>query len=363
MMRRKLAYVICLISVFVINIFYVNYEFYVILLLLVFMPLCSFLMFLIAKYQVDMYLGISKNMVHMNEQLKVHIRLQNKVPVLLANSVVFITVGCSNVNLKEHTSQNINAFLDKYQKKIRIYAAHSGIYTIQADKIEMYDYLRMFHARKRFRGVTQIPVFPLLLPSSERVNEDVLDGMELNRDEWIILNGDSDEIADLRTYENGDSMNRIHWKLSVKTDDLIVKKYGDIEDKIIRILIDLSLYESQDFRDHLDKVYQMAYSIGNYYIRHEVKGCFIIWDDAARKLMQYDFFDTKSLRNALVLVMKQPCRENVGGRTYSAFEESGIRFSEKPYWITTQNYESSKYQVVNVVKDDLDLMMEKLYKM
>lgn len=52
---------------------------------------------------------------------------------------------------------------------------------------------------------------------------------------------DSSEVFDLRNYAQGDELKTIHWKLSSKTDQLIVKEYSDTTRYDTIVLYDISL--------------------------------------------------------------------------------------------------------------------------
>ncbi len=62
----------------------------------------------------------------------------------------------------------------------------------------------------------------------------------LEREHVIRAKGsDNTELSDIRDYINGDSLKRIHWKLSLKTDELFVKEYSQNNGSSVCILCDL----------------------------------------------------------------------------------------------------------------------------
>lgn len=362
MKRRKVIYAISILGVFVLNVFYVNYEFYLLLLMAILIPVLSFCSFCLSRVGLGLYFRVGKKKVVQGQKVGLQVKLQNALPVLLADSDVNFTVSCSNDTASEYKKINVNTFFDKYTETIKVNAGHSGILTVQADKVVMHDYLYIFGKVRRFKGKMQIPVFPELLPASERDNYDHMDGIEFNNDQWQIISGDSDEVVDFCEYKDGDSMNKIHWKLSVKTDELVVKKFADIDDRCVRILVDLTFNDMAEFRSQLDKIYQMAYSVGHYYVRNNIKASFILWDSKEDKLMEYMFTTDSALESAMLYLMSQKCSEDAGGRMAAAFEESGIKMPEKPYLITTGAYENREYQVINVAEDNLEQIINALYQ-
>lgn len=362
MKRRKVIYALCLFGVFLLNVFYVNYEFYAMFWLIVLIPVLSLLIFMIAKNNLALYFRMLGRNVVQGQKIRIEVKTDNHVPVLLAESRIYFEIEYSNASVKEYKKLRMNTFFDNYKASVAFNTVHSGIITVRSDKVVMYDYLMFFKKEKHFKGELQIAVFPELLPLGDKNHYDRCDGIEFGDEQWLVLKGDGDEVIDFREYQNGDSINRIHWKLSVKMDEMIVKKFGDIDDHCIRILVDLTLSNNMNFRDYLDRIYQMAYSIGYYYVRNEIQASFIIWKSKEQKLTEYTFCTHEELEYAVVMLMRQKCSENAAGNMKAAFEGSRLKLSEKPYWITADNYESRDYQVVNVAEDDLDKIIETLYE-
>lgn len=362
MKRRKVMYALCLFGAFTLNVFYVNYEFYAMLWLIILIPVLSLLIFMIAKNNLELYFRMSGRNIVQGQEMMLEVKTDNHVPFLLADSRIDFVIECSNDSAKEYKKLNMNTFFDNYESAVPFNAVHSGIITVRSDKVVMYDYLRFFKKEKHFKGGVQIAVFPELLPLGEKNYFDRCDGIEFGDDQWLILKGDGDEVIDFREYQNGDCINRIHWKLSVKMDEMIVKKFGDVDDHCIRILVDLTLSNNVNFRDYLDRIYQMAYSIGYYYVRNEIQASFIIWDSKEQKLAEYTFDTREELERAVIILMQQKCSKNAASNMKAAFEGSRLKLSEKPYWITADNYESRDYQVVNVAEDDLEQIIETLYE-
>ncbi|MDO5401883.1 MAG: DUF58 domain-containing protein [Eubacteriales bacterium] len=362
MKRRKIIYAIGLLGVFILNVFYVNYQFYVLLLMVILIPFLSLCMFLLSRLGLALYFCVPDTKSVQGKKLQLLVKLQNNFPVPLADSSVYFIISCSNDEKKENKRVNINTFFDVYTQKVTMNTAHSGIITVQADKAVMQDYLHIFSNVRQFKGSLWIPVFPKLLPASERDNYEHMEGIDFNNDQWQMLSGDSDEVIDFCEYKDGDSMNKVHWKLSVKNEELIVKKFGDIDDICIRILVDLTYQDTEGFRYQLDKIYQMAYSVGHYYVRNDVKASFIIWDFKADKLVEHMFSTDAELERAMIYLMSQKCSINVLWKMAAAFEESGIRMPDKPYLITTGEYDSRDYQIINVSEDNLEQIIEALYQ-
>lgn len=99
-------------------------------------------------------------------------------------------------------------------------AAHCGTVSLKLKYCRVYDLMGFFFIPAKLFAVNQICVMPLpkepaVLPEAERVR--VL-GFKPKS------GGGFSDFYELRTYQNGDSIKSIHWKISSKTDNLIVRE-------------------------------------------------------------------------------------------------------------------------------------------
>lgn len=120
------------------------------------------------------------------------------------------------------------------QMEFQMKSQYCGILHLKIKEIKVYDYLSLFN-RKR-SGESNLEV--LVLPSGRRIRT------ELESESYIyhshdegkfseVLMNQPPEILWVDTYKPGDSIRDIHWKLSARNDNLLIKKYSsDIENRI-----------------------------------------------------------------------------------------------------------------------------------
>ena len=98
-----------------------------------------------------------------------------------------------------------------------------GTYTIGVKSFCVYDLFRMFRVRIDFDNYDTVYVMPRQLyirDSGVRAPSD-----EADRTKKVNFTYDRVEISDIRDYRIGDSLKSIHWKLSSKSEDFIVRDY------------------------------------------------------------------------------------------------------------------------------------------
>jgi Uncharacterized conserved protein (some members contain a von Willebrand factor type A (vWA) domain) len=101
---------------------------------------------------------------------------------------------------------------------------YRGEYEIGVSDIYIYDLFRMFRLRVTADTFTTVFVIPRRL-SIDRDGAHA--ASDVNTSSVKNINGvDRAELADIREYRSGDHMKSIHWNLSSKTQDLVVKEYA-----------------------------------------------------------------------------------------------------------------------------------------
>lgn len=115
-----------------------------------------------------------------------------------------------------------------------------GNMIVSVDELCLYDALGIFVLRKKVMLRRSIGVLPechvLPLEITKRTREFVADAEEFSDRE---SGDDPSEIYQIREYREKDSIHDIHWKLSAKSDELLVKEHGRPLGCVVLMWIDL----------------------------------------------------------------------------------------------------------------------------
>ena len=119
---------------------------------------------------------------------------------------------------------------------LRIDTRHAGVQTVQLSKGRVCDALGLFSLPLRLPGACSMavepePQEPAVLPNLSRFQY---------RSYHPKPGGGFSEIHDLREYRPGDRLHEIHWKLSAKTDKLIVREAEEPNMGLIVLSFDFS---------------------------------------------------------------------------------------------------------------------------
>ena len=148
-----------------------------------------------------------------------------------------------------------------YQTPEDLPADHCGGITITAEAVRVCDYLGLFSFPVRCRQslTLRIRPKPLAMDLSEDVRQQIIQG-------WTPKSGGGfAENHELRLYRPGDNLNQVHWKLSAKTGELILRE--PMEPQQGRILLTMNL---QGAPDELDRKFGRLLWLGNHLLEQDL---------------------------------------------------------------------------------------------
>ena len=125
-----------------------------------------------------------------------------------------------------------------WKNSIKISFGSRGKKRIGESLITVRGFFDLFGITKSFDFKEDILVFPKMIPASfeKEVLKEILPGRRTSHK----MLEDTSYLKDIREY-NGQPMNRIHWKLSAKYNDLFVKEFENTSLGKVRIFLDLNL--------------------------------------------------------------------------------------------------------------------------
>ncbi len=114
---------------------------------------------------------------------------------------------------------------------------YSGNYEIGVDKIEIEDFLGILKLTYKVPFPLSITVYPRVI---------ILDRFRLKTDfvseSYSVLNSKYEDIGalqDIRKYEYGDSLKKVHWKLTAKLNEIMIRKFQSATEASAIVLLDL----------------------------------------------------------------------------------------------------------------------------
>lgn len=156
---------------------------------------------------------------------------------------------------------------------------HCGLVGIEIAEIRISDYIGLCSARVKGpfnRGL--VSVLPRIWPVGAAEEPGSFSGTDGTLDAAAAkARDDAQEIFDTRRYQRGDTLRAVHWKLSAKEDDLLVKEFTMPADTALLVAVDSSTEEPEKITPgQLDELLDLTASVAAQLLENG-RHCELIW--------------------------------------------------------------------------------------
>lgn len=178
--------------------------------------------------------------------------------------------------------QNVYSFFyDSVEYSEGIYFDYCGVYYISVEKVHIYDWLKIVYLEIK----DEICTSTVIMPNTIEIGS-VVDKISSKDEEYLVddpLAGvDVSQIKELRDYREGDKLSQVHWKLSTKSEDLIVKEY----DKTAGLGIVIGVDGSYDSLRTMNDYYNYLYTLSLRLIEDEMSFELVYFDNEASDIVR-----------------------------------------------------------------------------
>ncbi|MDE6709969.1 MAG: DUF58 domain-containing protein, partial [Oscillospiraceae bacterium] len=142
---------------------------------------------------------------------------------------------------------------------------HCGVVEFHIKNIKITDFLGFSFFFRRIGFSDKIIVLPNAFPMNGSLENGIVNGSESNTFSTVRAGDDPSEIFQLREYRDGDRHNRIHWKLSSRSESFIVKELSQPVNSKILLLCDFS---GCGDAGQTDMIFDMAMTLSSFFIRN-----------------------------------------------------------------------------------------------
>lgn len=184
-------------------------------------------------------------------------------------------VKCENLMTGEVFHQSLRMAVPgrtKVQNTFSFTSKHCGRIRLSVPKLTVYDPFGIFKFKIRAEGETKALVRPETF--SMEVQIAYGESMSLDSDEYSMVKAgfDPSETFAIREYMPGDRIKQIHWKLSEKMDNLMVRDYGLPIQNTILLLLETGKVQSQEMwnPDCMDALGEGIVSLSQELIKQQI---------------------------------------------------------------------------------------------
>lgn len=284
--------------------FYVLYvwDFSIILLIAAAsLPVVMFICLLYAKRNIKIGFELLGKTAAKNEAFDIQLCVVNKsfIPIGKAEATIeYYNVFNSQINsielhfpIQPNNSQRIT---------FQLSSKFCGTIVVRSACVNIYDPLRIF----KFSLGKNISESIAILPEGHDIAGFVNQTNRLNEESSIYSEhrpgDDSSEVFDLREYNQGDKLNRIHWKLSSKKDEFIVKEYSLPVDSPAVLFLNLKYDEISEYTlPVFDTLAEILVSLSQFMIENERIHTIVYYNAGNKRFEEVTVTDYDSLSSAV----------------------------------------------------------------
>ncbi|MHB8127475.1 MAG: DUF58 domain-containing protein [Mobilitalea sp.] len=263
MLRNKLRYLLLLASVGLLSVLYNQYYIGMVFLTIVAMP---FLLFALLCYIFGSIKAELVSVVHVaNKGEVVPISIQMNNPTIFPISNLKIYINYKNAYSPQKYKKEFSVSIDGRTKTsviCNMFSEYAGNFEISLKGIRIYDYLKLFSLKKKLRGELKVAILPYFyeLPENDISSRNAR-MVESDYYSSVKSGDDPSEVFTIREYREGDRLQRIHWKLSRKQDQLMIKEFSDPLNCSVLLFINLSIPKGENVLSYMDAILECALSI------------------------------------------------------------------------------------------------------
>jgi len=212
---------------------------FIMLLFLLLIAGVSFVMLILSRLGLECNQELSNGLIMKGDSTRYQALIYCKLPAF-----AFVK-ATSKAPSKALTMSSELALLDKEFELLGkaqvhfeygIHATYRCVSEVGIESVEMYDFLKIFKLRKQIKDNPILIVCPDVVPFSDELFS-ISPSQEAGTSRKASFE-DYSSITDVRKYEYSDSMKRVHWKLSAKKNELMVKNYDHTNTMVTAIIVD-----------------------------------------------------------------------------------------------------------------------------
>lgn len=315
MISVKICFGILIIVACLFYILYIDTVSLFLLLFLIFLPIASGIIFHASKKKVRFSLRTESNSVGKENAFNLYLFAEN--PTSIPFSHFDVQIKCTNTLSNESEIFRIKSFCapNNSQKiSVKLSSSYCGYIACEIVKISIYDVLMMFSHKikgskldnNQYRvGVTIMPTLTEISDSNGFCEIEAYDSDVMSK---IKKGDDPSEIFDTHKYISGDRLNRIHWKMSARLDELFVKDFSMPTSNSYYLIFDLDNTSKTDdekyFKD-LDTCLEGLFSFSFSLVQSEISHKIVYFNKSLGSYDVTEITDTDECYDGIRTVIKE----------------------------------------------------------
>ena len=337
MIKRLLSYFAIVLVILIWSFYFESYEMLFLSIFLLILPILNVIVVNYSIKKIKITPVINKSIINKGEYIPIEVKVENKglLPVVLLE----LKFRCQNYYQCVDKDLEFTVPILKYGKQdyaFSIKSDHCGDVEIELVSIKFTDYFELYYKKRNINKKIKIYILPMIGP---------IDSISISRNNIIDIDGekysevkpgdDPSQVFDFREYHPGDKLHSIHWKLSARRGNYMVKEYSLPLNGNYSVIMDLNYGTSNNRCDVIDVITETVFAIilrlQEEGINHSFIGCERYGNACFKDIIEYDL----SLEDTIFELYKSKWNSNID--LLDIFSEMSFENNESQvYYVTSK---------------------------
>ncbi len=334
-------YLIFLVLVFLLHLYNNHMITFVILLMTILFPVLSISAFYKSEKKLRASIEFSPNTVSRNQSLEMLLTLQNPTPYPF-----------SRIEFSIRLQHNFlpNDYVHKYPFslppgkevtcRVPVSFGICGCYQAESVSLECSDFGGFVSRKTTPYAHTELVIMPQLFSLQDEIQQLQVGEQQEDLVEATQTGQNPNEIQNIREYRQGDRLQTIHWKLSAKERQWMVKEFSTISGISFRLFVDYSFHNIR----HLDPFFDLLYSLCDFLLEGRIP-LEVCWLNSANSLLETaEITDREKIQIMLLKLFYEQPGSKHDAPLKSYFKNSAD--SANILVLTTRQYRDASYRLL-----------------
>lgn len=307
MLKCRISYLLILCATFFFYLFYPDYLSFLSLLFVLLLPVFLFVLVILASRKISASLELDSSSVCKKEEFPVCLHLRNRffLPLSRVKAVICMENGFTGEQKQFSLFLPIGSH-GKEDIRWTMSSSHCGQVCISLDRLSVYDYLGLFTFSVSTHNHGIVDVIPDCREISPRVDMGTQICMESDLYSTQKPGSDPSETFGLREYMPGDSLHSVHWKLSAKSGQWMVRQCSAPLSHSIVLLIEF-FKPSDPSSTPLDTLLDCTFSLSHFLLQNQLRHFLCWYDTSTNQLEQFSITSEEDLHTFLHHILTIKC--------------------------------------------------------
>ena len=303
MLKNRFSYLVVLIGALLFFVFYNGYISYYVLLVTLALPWISLLVSLPGVFGLRLKFLAETDQVTKGQSVPLQFVIDNRLPLVSGRARVQLHTYNSLTGETQEEYFTFTASRKPLRVVHRLVSSHCGQITCQLRKGRVCDYMGIFSFPIPLSRcpVCRVTVYPAVHYPELSIEQVFLPDGDGDSYSQTKPGDDPSELFDLREYREGDKISRIHWKLSQKTGDLLVREFGlPISDRVLFVL------DPNGSGKEVDLLLDLFATLSHYLLSRELAHHVAFWKGKEQQFILQKVTDRGTALPVLEALLKNP---------------------------------------------------------